>query len=233
MSEPPILLVCLPVCRLKRKPLNLRVCCHVRRSLLVLVCLPVSTSTCVFTCATVSLTQDPPILARTKFAHNHLCVFLTTVSPSVSISTSVNLAAGVSMSASALFTESKVNSVSTLHSVSVSASLSSSALVFRFWQCVTSCLILYFDTLLGNLSMSSSDLIWVSISWHVCKIVTTGVLACNSSSVSPSVSISISASLPANISTSFLQLRWPDCVHVSRPSLLLACYAVCKKGLSV
>ena len=179
------------------------------------------------------LSQDPPILGRTKFAHNHLCEFLTTVSPSVFISTSVNLAAGVSISASALITDSKVTSVSTLNSVSVSASLSSSALVFCFWLCVTSCLILYFDTLLANLSMSSSDLIWVSISWHVCKIVTTGALACNSSSVSPSVCISISASLPANISTSLLQLRWPDWLQVSRPSLLLACYAVCKKGLSV
>ena len=149
------------------------------------------------------------------------------------ISTSVNLAAGVSMSASALITDSKVTSVSTLNSVSVSASLSSSPLVFRFWQCVTGCLILYFDTLLANLSMSSSDLIWVSISWHVCKIVTTGTLACNSTSVSPSVCISLSASLSANISTSFLQLRWPDWLQVSRPSLLLACYAVCKKGLSV
>ena len=137
------------------------------------------------------------------------------------------------MSASALITESKVTSVSTLNSVSVSARLSSSALVFRFWQCVTSCLILYFDTLLANLSMSSSDLIWVSISWHVCKIVTTGTLACNSTSVSPSVCISLSASLSANILTSFLQLRWPDWLQVSRPSLLLACYAVCKKGLSV
>ena len=76
--------------------------------------------------------------------------------------------------------------------------------------------------------MSFSDLIWLSASWHVCKIVTTGALACNSS-----VCISISTSLPAKLSTSFLQLRWPDCVHVSRPSLLLACYAVCKKGLSV
>ena len=139
----------------------------------------------------------------------------------------------MSISASALITESKVTSVSTLNSVSVSASLSFSALVFRFWQCVTSCLILYLHTLLANLSMSSSDLIWVSISWHVCKIVTTGALACNSTSVSPSVCISLSASLSANISSSFLQLRWPDWLQVSRPSLLLACYAVCKKGLSV
>ena len=81
--------------------------------------------------------------------------------------------------------------------------------------------------------MSFSDLIWLTASWHVCKIVTTGALAYNSTSVSPSVCISISTSLPANVSASFLQLRWPDCVHVSRPSLLLACYAVCEKGLSV
>ena len=134
------------------------------------------------------------------------------------------------MSASALITESKVTSVSTLNSVSVSDRLSSSALVFRFWQCVTSCLILYFDTLLANLSMSSSDLIWVSISWHVCKIVTTGTLACNSTSVSPSLCISLSASLSANILTSFLQLRWPDWLQVSRPSLLLACYQCVKRA---
>ena len=39
--------------------------------------------------------------------------------------------------------------------------------------------------------------------------------------------------LPASETTSALHLRWPDCVQVSRPLLLLACYAVCKKGLSV
>ena len=153
------------------------------------------------------------------------------------------------MSASALITESKVTSVSTLNSVSVSARLSSSALVFRFWQCVTSCLILYFDTLLANLSMSSSDLIWVSISWHVCKIVTAGTLACNSTSVSPSVCISlcvvclpiyrpVSCSYDGQIGCKFLDLyycwRVMQCVkrasvfnsvrvlQVSEPSLLQA-----------
>ena len=61
----------------------------------------------------------------------------------------------------------------------------------------------------------------------------TGTLASNSTSVSPSVCLSISAGLPATVSTSALHLRWPDCLQVSRPSLLLACYPVCKKGLSV
>ena len=61
----------------------------------------------------------------------------------------------------------------------------------------------------------------------------TGALASNSTRVSPSVCLSISAGLPATVSTSALHLRWPDCLQVSRPSLLLACYPVCKKGLSV
>ena len=53
VSAPPPLLVCLLLCGLKRKPLNLLVCWHVRRSLVVLVCLPVFTSACAFNYATV------------------------------------------------------------------------------------------------------------------------------------------------------------------------------------
>ena len=121
--------------------------------------------------------------------------------------------------------------VSLVTNVYISATVYFLARVYRnFWTffsasfyASTSCLILNFDTFLASLPNSTSDLTWVSVSWRVSNRVYIDTLTSTSTSVSPSVSMSISPSLPASVSTNALHPRWPVCLQVSRPSLLLAC----------